>query len=185
MSIAVPVPDATIQLTGAPVINNMFVLTCEVTIGDNDDLLGFLTISWLYNGSSTLPNGTTVTDVSSTSIMLTFDPVSMDQEGVYTCVASLNITDVPMVTSDEDEYIFATLGNGNNHVIIMLVYIQYNIVDDPLVIFSEDGSNDAGSPYTINCEVRVVVLEPIPVITWYYNDSGVTKYSRHYHNTVY
>ena len=96
-NIAVPVPDATIQLTGVPVINNMFVLTCEVTIGDNDDLLGFLTISWLYNGSSALPSGATVTDVSNTSILLTFDPVSMDQEGVYTCIASLNITDIPMV----------------------------------------------------------------------------------------
>ena len=111
---AVPVPDATIQLTGAPVINNMFVLTCEVTIGDNDDLLDFLTISWLSNGSSVLPNGTTVSADVSTSIMLTFDPVSVDQERVYTCVASLNITDVPMVTSDEDKYIFVTLGNCNN-----------------------------------------------------------------------
>ena len=113
MSIAVPVPVATIELTGAPVINNTFTLTCGVSIGDNDDLLDFLTISWLSNRSSTLPSGTTVSDVSSTSIVLTFDPVSVDQEGVYICVASLNITDVPMVTSDNDSYIFATLGNCN------------------------------------------------------------------------
>ena len=99
----------------------MFTLTCIVTIGDNDDLLDFLTISWLFNGSSTLPSDTTVSDVSSTSIMLTFDPVSVAQEGVYTCVASLNITNVPMVTSDKDSYIFATYTLGNSNIL----YIFY------------------------------------------------------------
>ena len=171
LSIAVPVPDATIQLIGVPVIMTMFILTCDVTIGDNDDLLGFLTISWLYNGSSALPNGATVTDVSSTSIVLTFDPVSVDQEGVYTCVASLNITDVPIVTSDEDKYIFGTLGKYDNNN----MFIQYNIVDDPLVTISDNANNIAGSVYTINCVATVVVLEPTPVITWHYTDSGVTN----------
>ena len=167
LSIAVPVPDATIQLIGAPVINNMFILTCEVTIGDNDDLLGFLTMSWLYTGSSALPNGATVTDVSSTSIMLTFDPVSVDQEGVYTCIASLNITDVPMVTGDED----VILGNYNNHY-VKYFYAIY-IIDDPLVTIIDNANNIAGSAYTVNCVATVVVLEPIPVITWHYSDSGV------------
>ena len=37
-----------------------------------------VTISWLYNGSSALPNQATLMDVSNTSIVLTFDPVSVN-----------------------------------------------------------------------------------------------------------
>ena len=54
----------------------------------------------------------------------------------------------------------------------MICYVNnyYYIVDDPLVDISDNGDSIAGSVYTINCVVTSVVLEPIPVIKWYYND---------------
>ena len=79
-------------------------------------MLVYLTTSWLHNGSSTLPNGATVFGTSNASVSLTFDPVSVAQEGVYTCVSTLNIPDVPLMTSDAESYVFAALGTCIIHV---------------------------------------------------------------------
>ena len=109
--VAVPSPSVESVPLGLPIVDRTFTLTCNAVVPDN--VIGLATISsvtWLYNGSETLGDNVTPTYNGSNSANLTFSPVSQTQEGLYTCVAILNIPSIPLQRNATVDYDFRTLG---------------------------------------------------------------------------
>ena len=105
-SIALPVPIFTITREGAPVIGESFSIICNATIEDN--LSPNINLTWIYNDSRS--NGIIITSNSDGSLTLNVNPVQESHEGLYTCVATVTIPDVPQQIIRNETYDFSTLG---------------------------------------------------------------------------
>ena len=105
-SIALPVPIVTITREGAPVIGESFSIICNATI--EDKLSPNINLTWVYNDSRS--NGITITSNPDGSLTLNVNPVQESHEGVYTCVATITIPDVPQQIIRNETYDFSTLG---------------------------------------------------------------------------
>ena len=58
----------------------MYSLVCEVVVG-----VGSPTVSWVHNGSEVI-KGLTETGTTTVTLTLTFNPLSYEHRGKYTCV---------------------------------------------------------------------------------------------------
>ena len=93
---------------GIPIVTETFTLTCNVTIPDNVVGLANVNVIWLYN--ETLRDNVTITYNGDNSVSLKFSPVSQDQEGLYTCIATISIPGIPLQRNISRDYTFSTLG---------------------------------------------------------------------------
>ena len=93
-----------------PLADEIFTLTCNATTPNNLEGLGMIKVIWLYNGSETIRNNVTLTYNGDNSATLTFFPISQDQEGLYTCIATISIPGIPLQRNTIKDYTFSTLG---------------------------------------------------------------------------
>ena len=96
----------TITCEGAPVIDESFSITCNATIEDN--VSPNINLTWIYN--DTLNNDIIITSNSDGSLTLNIDPVQKSYEGLYTCVATITIPDVPRQIVRNETFNFLILG---------------------------------------------------------------------------
>ena len=95
---------------GIAIVDEIFILTCNATVPDNLIGLAKVKIVWLYNNNETIRNDVTLTSNGDNSATMTFFPVSQDQEGLYTCIATINIPGIPLQRNTSKDYTFSTLG---------------------------------------------------------------------------
>ena len=107
--IAIPLPSVEIFDMGIPIMNEIFSLTCNATVPDKLVELANVKIVWLYN-NETIRNDVTLTNNGDNSATLTFSPVNQDQEGLYTCIATISIPGIPLQRNTRKNYTFSTLG---------------------------------------------------------------------------
>ena len=85
-----------------------FTLTCNATVPDNLVGLANVNVRWLYN--ETIRDNVTMISKGDDSATLTFSPVIQTQVGLYTCIATLSITGIPLQRNNSRDYIFNILG---------------------------------------------------------------------------
>ena len=105
-SIALPVPIFTITREGAPVIGESFSIICNATI--KDTLSPNINLTWIYNNS--MNNNIIITSNPDGSLTLNINPVQELHEGLYTCVTTVAIPDVPQQIVANVTYAFLPLG---------------------------------------------------------------------------
>ena len=101
-----PVPIFTITREGAPIIGESFSIICNAAIEDN--LSPNINLTWIYNDSRS--DGITITSNPDGSLTLNINPVQVLHEGLYTCVATVTIPDVPQQIVGNQTYAFLPLG---------------------------------------------------------------------------
>ena len=108
--VAIPLPSVEIFDMGIAIVDEIFILTCNATVPDNLIELANVKIVWLYNNNEAIRNDVSLTYNGDNSATLTFFPVSQDQEGLYTCIAIINIPGIPLQRNTSKDYAFSTLG---------------------------------------------------------------------------
>ena len=108
--VAIPLPSVKIFDMGIAIVDEIFILTCNATVPDNLVELANVKIVWLYNNNEAIRNDVSLTYNGDNSATLTFFPVSQDQEGLYTCIATINIPGIPLQRNTSKDYAFSTLG---------------------------------------------------------------------------
>ena len=93
-----------------PLADEIFTLTCNATAPNNLEGLAMIKVIWLYNGSETIRNNVRLAYNGDNSATLTFFPISQDQEGLYTCIATISIPGIPLQRNTIKDYTFSTLG---------------------------------------------------------------------------
>ena len=106
--VAIPLPSVKIFDMGITIVDEIFILTCNATVPDNVVGLANVNVRWLYN--ETIRDNVTLIYNRDNSATLTFSPVSQDQEGLYTCIATLSIPGIPLKRNNSRDYIFNILG---------------------------------------------------------------------------
>ena len=104
--VAISSPSVIIYDIGIPIVNTTFNLTCNATEPDNLVGLAIIEVVWLYN--ETIRNNVTLIYNGDNSATLTFFPVSQDQEGLYTCIATISIPGIPLQRNTSKDYTFST-----------------------------------------------------------------------------
>ena len=93
---------------GIPIVGEIFTLTCNATVPNNVAGLANISVRWLYN--ETIRDNVTLIYNEDNSATLTFSPISQDQEGLYTCIATISIPGIPLQRNISRDYTFSTLG---------------------------------------------------------------------------
>ena len=106
--VAVPLPLLAIFDMGIPIVGEIFTLTCNATVPNNVAGLANISVRWLYN--ETIRDNVTLIYNEYNSATLTFSPISQDQEGLYTCIATISIPGIPLQRNISRDYTFSTLG---------------------------------------------------------------------------
>ena len=105
----IPSPSVEVVPTGIPIITETFTLTCNATVPDNVAGLAIVSVLWLYNGTETIGDNMTLIHNRESSATLKFSPVSLTQKGLYTCIATLSISGIPLQKNTVVDYDFHTL----------------------------------------------------------------------------
>ena len=107
-----PLPNVTIIPYRAPIIGEDFSVECDAVF---DQTVATVTFQWLINGSSLYRDGVNISLSNETST-LTVTNVSFSDEGIYTCVVTLDIADVevPNDTVVSKPYEFKALGKSTS-----------------------------------------------------------------------
>ena len=108
--VAIHLPSVEIFDMGIAIVNEIFTLTCNATVPDNLIGLANVKVVWLYNNNEAIRNNVTLTYNGDNSAILTFFPVNQDQEGLYTCIAIIVISGIPLQRNTSKDYTFSTLG---------------------------------------------------------------------------
>ena len=95
---------------GIPIVNEIFTLTCNATVPNNLVGLAIVNVRWVYNSNETTRDNVTLIHNGYNSATLTFFPISQDQEGLYTCIATISIPGIPLQRNTTRDYTFSTLG---------------------------------------------------------------------------
>ena len=79
----------TISPVGCPIAGNMYQLICEVSL--TVDIRSTPVFSWLDSSGNAImsASGITIGASSSTSLPISFDPLQVSSNGIYTCNATL------------------------------------------------------------------------------------------------
>ena len=94
LSTALPAPVVTISPSGMLAVGQTYSLTCSVMVVPG--LVEEPTIMWT-NGSRTVVNSSS----SGTGLELNFNPLKLSDADEYTCTASIEITGIASVSSEE------------------------------------------------------------------------------------
>ena len=108
--VAVPLPSVEILDMGIPIVNEIFTLTCNATVCDNLVGLAIINVRWVYNNNESIRDNATLIYNGYNSATLTFFPISQDQLGLYTCIATISIPGIPLQRNISRDYTFSTLG---------------------------------------------------------------------------
>ena len=93
---------------GIPIVGEIFTLTCNVTVSDYIVGLANINVRWLCN--ETIKDNVTMNYNGNNWATLTFSPVIQTQEGLYTCMATINIPGIPLQRNTSRDYTFSLLG---------------------------------------------------------------------------
>ena len=99
LSPALPAPVVNISPSGVVIVGQTYSLTCSVMVVPG--LVEEPTIMWT-RGSGTLLSG------SGTSLQLNFNPLLTSDSDVYTCRASIDITNIASFTREATKEILLT-----------------------------------------------------------------------------
>ena len=130
-SIALPVPIVTITREGAPIIGESFSIICNATI--ENKLSPNINLTWVYNDSRS--NGIIITSNSDSSLSLNVNPVQESHEGLYTCIATVTIPDVPQQIIRNEKYGISILGQFQI-VFLYKTKVRYLLSKESLILLT-------------------------------------------------
>ena len=116
LSTALPAPIVTISpASDVLTVGQSYTLTCNVMVVPH--LIVEPTIQWTkYDGTSVITSSS-----SGTSLQLTFNPIMTADSNVYTCRASIDITDITLIVTSESTWEILLAGIERIHHIVHCV----------------------------------------------------------------
>ena len=115
--IVVPSADLLVQAVGIPVRNESFAVVCTGTSPPNVMGLATVSVQWQLNGAeftdATL-EGVCVTNSGSVATLNFSSLDNATHERNYMCVATLTVTNVPIMRNSSTAYTLITLSNFRN-----------------------------------------------------------------------
>ena len=116
LSIALPAPVVSISpASGSPTAGQTYSLTCSVQVVPH--LVVEPSIEW------TRQDGTVLNASSGYSLLLLFNPLQTSDSNYYTCLASVEVTDVISVSGENSKHILLT-----SEMIILFCYMLLHVV---------------------------------------------------------
>ena len=96
-SVALPIPNVTVMTTqGTPIIGEVFFLNCSAEFDRN---IANITLEWLKDGSLIVSSN------SDCVLTLNISSVNVSDNGMYTCVATLDIDGLTSTANNTYEFL--------------------------------------------------------------------------------
>ena len=92
-----------------PIVGEKVELICNISIIDST-LVPNVSLSWSVNGTMNFSNNVSLFVKENEYLSLLIDPVDRIHNGIYTCIAELQLDGVQRVTNDSEDYELTAIG---------------------------------------------------------------------------